>query len=156
MSLRVSFFILVTICLFAFKNNYNNLGYFIAVTCIMLSIIVINDFTISSSTLSVSKYYFFGLFRIKWHFNKGDKLKITSLGSDFGQDGEIPDYDRTASGLGCLFSILSLFSKSQIIIKEVKIVKLNEVDKVTKSVYINLDRYEFKQLQTYIQQSHST
>jgi hypothetical protein len=155
-SLRLTFFILGTICFFAFKYYHDNLGYFIAVVLITLSIIVVKDFIVCSHSFSISKYYFFGLIRKTWRFNKGDNVKVSSFGSDFGQDGEITVHDDTVSGLGCLFSIFSIFLPSKITMKEFKLEKFDEFNSHTKNVYILLNRPEFIHLETFIHQPQST
>ena len=154
-SLRLTFFILVSICFFAFESHHDNLGYFIAVTIIMLSIIVVKDFNVSLNSFSVIKYYFFGLIKIKWQFYKGEIVKVSSFGSGFGQDGEIVVHDETSSELGCLFMIFSIFLPPKITKKEVKIEKFDEFNSLTKSVHILLDRPEFTYLETFIHNQQS-
>ena len=156
LSIRLTFFILGTICFFAFKSHNDNLGYFIAVALITISIIVVNNVTIFFDSFLISKYYFFGLIKMTWCFKKVDKLKISSFGSDFGQEGEITVHDDTASGLGCLFSIFSIFLPSKITMKEIKIERFDEFDNLTKKVYILLDRPEFNFIKTFIPPPQST
>ena len=156
LSLRLTFFVFGAICFFAFKYHYDNLGYFIAVALITLSIIVVKDFIVSFDSFSISKYYFFGLIKWRWRFNKEDKIKASSFGSDFGQDGEIPDYDYEASELGCLFSIFSTFVPPKITMKKFKVGKFDEFNRPLKSVHILLDKPEFNYLQKFIHQPQST
>ena len=156
LSLRLTFFMLATICLFAFKYHYDNLGYFIAVVFITLSIIVVKGFTVWSDSFLISKYYFFGLIKKTWRFNKGENIKLSSFGSDFGQDGDVPDIDNIASGVGCLFSIFGMFVPPKITSKEFKVEKFDEASKLLNSVSVFLDRPEFNYLQTYIRPPQST
>jgi hypothetical protein len=150
LSLRLSFFILVPTCFLAFKYLYNNLGYFIAVTLITISIIVVKEFIVFSDSFQISKYYFFGLIKRNWQFNKAENIRISSFGSDFGEDGDIPDNDPTASGIGCLFSIFSVFMPPKIVKKEFKIEALNKSNNLIKRTNIFLDKCEFNYLLTFI------
>jgi hypothetical protein len=129
------------------------LGYFVTVAFIMLSVIVVKDIAISVNSFLVSKYYFFGLIKWTWNFNKGNNIKLSSFGSDFGQDGESSFHDDTATGLGCLFVIFEVFSHPKIVMKEFKIEK---TDSPSRRVYILLDKYEFDNLQKLIHQPQST
>jgi len=152
-SLRLVFLILGTGCFLAFNYHYDSLGYFVSVILITLSIIVVKDVAISVDSFLVSKYYFFGLIKWTWNFNKGNNIKLSSFGSDFGQDGESSFHDDTATGLGCLFMILEVFSPPKIVMKEFKIEK---IDSPSKRVYILLDKYEFDNLQKLIHHPQST
>jgi hypothetical protein len=154
--LRLTFFILGTISFFAFKSHYDNLGYFITVVLITLSIIVVKDFIVLIDSFLISKYYFFGLIKRTWRFDKDENIKISSFGSDFGQEGDIPDIDQTASGLGCLFSIFSVFAPPKITNREFKIEKFDEINNLLNRVHILLDKPEYEFLQTFIHRPHST
>lgn len=152
-SLRLTFLILAAVCFLAFNFNHDNLGYFVAVVIIMLSIIVVKDIVISVDSFFVSKYYFFGLLKRTWNFNKGDNIKLSSFGSDFGQGGELFFPDDTGIGIGCLFMIFEAFLPSKIVMKEFKIEKINSP---SKKVHILLDKYEFDNLQKLAHQPQST
>ncbi|MFT3704158.1 MAG: hypothetical protein QM802_17455 [Agriterribacter sp.] len=155
LALRLSIFILGAICILAFKFQNENLGYFIAVILILFSIIVVKDFEVRPNSLKISKYYFWGLFCRRWEFNKEDNIKVSSLGLDFGQEGDTPDFDDAGAGIGCLFSIFSLFAKPKITMKQFKIDKFDESNIHLKSVRILLNRSEFKYLETFVNQLQS-
>ncbi|RZK02759.1 MAG: hypothetical protein EOO46_18330 [Flavobacterium sp.] len=140
-------------CFLAFNFRYDNLGYFIAVVFVFLSPIVPNTFTVYLDSFLIRRYYFFGLFRRTWYFEKGQKIKISSYGSDFGQNGEVPGYDSNhmGRGLGCLFSIFSVFLPSKIVRKEFKVEKLDIIDISIDTGYIVLDREEFSYLDKFTQ-----
>jgi len=148
LSLRLSFFFLAAICSLAFIYHYDNLGYFIIVALITISIIVVKDFVVFSNSFEVSKYYFFGFIKRRWKFNQDENIKVSAFGSDFGQDGEIPDFEDIESGLGCLFSILSIFMPPKITRKEFKVQAYNETNILLKRVHILLDKSEFNYLKT--------
>jgi hypothetical protein len=153
LSLRLALLILGGVSLLAFKYHHDNLGYFVTVVIITLSIIVVKDVAISVDSFSVSKYYFFGLVKWTWNFNKDNNIKLSSFGSDFGQDGESSFHDDTGTGIGCLFMIFEVFLPPKIVMKQFKIEKL---DNPTKRVDILLDKYEFDNLQQFIKQPQST
>ena len=155
-SLRLSFFIFGAICFFAFKYHNENLGYFISVVLITLSLIGIKDFVVCSDSFQISNYYFFGLISRTWRFNKGDNVNVSTSGQDFGQDGDVPLIEDTAHGLGCLFSLFSIFVPPKITRKYFKIEKFDEFNKLSKSVYVLLDRPESNYLQTFVHQPQST
>ena len=150
------FFILCAGCFLLFKYHYNNLGYFIAVVFITASIIVIKNLAVLSDSFEISKYYFFGLVKRAWQFNKDENIKVSSFGSDFGQDGDIPDIDGGASGIGCLFMIFSIFVPPKITKKEFKIEKFDDTNNLLKRVRIILDRSEFNYLQAFVSRPKST
>lgn len=150
LSLRLSFFTLGIICFLAFKYHHDDLGYFITVVLLTLSIIVVKDLIVCTDSFQISKYYFFGLIKRTWQFNKGENIKVSSFGSDFGQDGDIPYIDDSASGLGCLFSIFSIFVPPKIIKKEFNVEKFGETNNLLNRVNILLDRPEFNYLKKFI------
>ena len=150
LSLRLSFFILCLICFLAFIYSYDKLGYFIALTLATMRIIVVKGFIIYLDSFQVSKFYFFGLFKRKWHFNKSENIRVLPLGSDFGEDGVAPNVDDGGSGLGCLFSIFSMFSPPTITKKEYKVENLNETNDKINSTRILLDRPELNYLDSFI------
>jgi len=115
-----------------------------------MSIIVIKNIIVSPNNLHIVKYYFFGLVKINWQFEKTDFLQLKSYGSDFGAEGEYVDTDPTGTGLGCLFGIFAVFTKSEIIHKEIIIEKLSSMETVVKRVYIDVDRGEYKILQRFV------
>lgn len=156
LSLRLIFFILTTICFFAFKYQNENLGYFIAVVFLALSIIVVKGLVVFSDSFLVSKYYFFGLVKRTWQFTKGENINISSFGSDFGENQDISIHDDSASGIGCLLSIFLFLVPPKITIKRFSIEKFDETHKLLKSVSLLLDRSEFKYLQIFIYQPHDT
>ena len=152
-SLRLAFLLLGSVCFLAFKYHHDNLGYFVTVVFIILSVIVVKDIEISVDSFLVSKYYFFGLIKWTWDFNKGNNIKVSSYGSDFGHDGESSFHYDTPTGLGCLFMIFEVFLPPKIVMKEFKIEIINSP---SKRVYILLDKYEFDNLQKLIHQPQST
>ena len=147
--MRLSFFFLAAICSLAFIYHYDNLGYFIIVALITISIIVVKDFVVFSNSFEVSKYYFFGFIKRRWKFSKDENIKVSTFGSDFGQDGEIPDYQDIESGLGCLFSIFLIFMPSKITRKEFKIQAYDETNILSKRADIFLDKSEFSYLKVF-------
>ena len=151
--LRLTFLTLTITCFLAFNFHYDNLGYFIAVVFVFLSLIILDNVIVYSDSFLIRKYYFFGLCRRTWYFDKGQKIKISSFGSDFGQDGEIPDYDSShvVPGLGCLFSIISVFLPHKIVRQEFKVEKLDILDNSIDTAYIVLDRQEFSLLDKFAQ-----
>ena len=147
LSLRILLFILGTVCFLAFHYQYNNLGYFIAVVLILLSIIVVKNFIVFQDSFQISKYYFFGLIRFRWKFNLEEKFKILSLGADFGGEGDVLNTEPDAAG--CLLLVLSVFfpSGSGVIKKEFRIERSGKVNTPFSRVHIFLDRVEFNYLQ---------
>ena len=148
--LRLTFIILLTSCIFAFTNNFLNLGYFLAVVLIGMSIIVNKNIIVFPNNFQIIKYYFFALLKIKWQFEKADHLQLKSYDSDFGAEGEYYDTDSTGTGFGCLFSIFAIFMKSEIIRKEIRIEKLSTIKKIINSVDIKVDRSEYRLLQDFV------
>ena len=149
LSLRFSSLIIGAICFFFFYYHFDNLGYFTVVVLCTLAIIIIDDFIVSENSFSISKYYFFGF--IKWThlFNKGDKITASSYGSDFGEDGEIPDYD-ASSGVGCLVSIFYVFVPPKISMKDFKIRKFDDYNTSIKRIQILLNKSEYEHLKKFI------
>ncbi len=144
LSLRIVFFVLITSFLLSFKYNQSNLGYFTSVVLITLSIIVIKDFIVFEDSFQVSKYYFFGLIKRKWQFNKSDNINVTSSCSEFGQDDNMPNIDDSiGSGLGCLFTIFFIFKPSKIVNRQFNFEQLDETFTHIKSVNVALDNNEF-------------
>jgi len=141
--------ITVLLCLFAFRNHFENLGYFLAVLLLASSIITIKKFVITEREILVSKYYFFGIIKCNWKFGKYDQVRISSFGSDFGKEGEVPDFQNT-SELGCLFSILAIFLPYRITKKAFTIEKLGESNRHKRRVQILLDETEFGHLKKFV------
>ena len=150
LSLRLLFLILGTACFFAFKYHYDNLGYFILVVLIFMSIIVVRDFKVYSESFQISKYYLFGLIKRQWQFNKGSKIEITSFDSEFGAEGDPVDLDSTGTGLGCLVSIFSGFMPSRVTKRRFNIEMFSEANKLLKRVHIVLEKPEYNYLKTFI------
>jgi len=150
LSLRVVFFVLVICCLFTFKYSYSNLGYFLLVIFITLSIIVIKNFMVFENSFQISKYYFFGLVKLKWEFNKSDNINVTSYDSDFGQDDDMPNIDdSTGTGLVCISSIFYIFKPSKIIYRQFNFELLDQNFTYLKSVNVALDDHEFNFVKDY-------
>ncbi len=141
--LRLSFFILGIACFAAFNDNYNNLGYCIAVALLFLSIISLKNLTIYTDSFLIEKYYCFGFIKRSWQFNKEDKLRLTSFGSSFGESGETPDHANDPVGLGCLYSVFSVFLPPTITKKPFKVAQLDELNTTLKSVTIILNKTEY-------------
>jgi hypothetical protein len=143
-SLRIVFFLLVTSSLLAFQYNHTNLGYFLSVVTITLSIIVIKDFIVFEDSFQICKYYFFGLIKRKWEFNKSSNINVTSYDSEFWQNDDMPNIDDSSgTGLGCLFSIFFIFKPSKIVNRQFNFELLDETFKHLKSVHVALNNNEF-------------
>ena len=153
LALRVSFFIATLLCVFAFKYHFENLGYFLSVLLVTSSIIIVNDFVVTDQELNVSKYYMYGFIKINWKYLKNDQIKISSYGSDFGKEGEIPDFQNT-SDLGCLFSIFAVFLPYRITKKSFTLERLGESIQHKRQVQILLNEVEFGHLQKFVINSH--
>lgn len=153
LGLRLSFFILGSICFFAFTYHHESLGYITAVAIISLNFIVVKNFMVSSDSLQISKYYFFGLINRNWQFNKGDNIKISSFSLDFDEDDHSPYVDDGNSGIGCLFFLYSSVVPPKITRKEFKIEKFDLSNHRLKRVHILLDSYEYKCLRKFISES---
>ncbi len=69
LSLRVSFIVLSAICALSFIYDYDKVGYLASVLLFTLIFIVVKDFTVSSDSFQISKFYFFGLIKRSWRFN---------------------------------------------------------------------------------------
>ncbi len=154
LALRLSFIIATLLCVLAFKFHFENLGYFLSVLLVVSSLIVINDFVVTDKELIVSKYYLFGLIKINWKYLKFDHIKITSYGSDFGKEGETPDF-QNVSDLGCLFSIFAVFQPYRITKKSFTLEKLDDSNKKKTKVQILLNSVEFRHLKEFVTDSHS-
>ena len=154
-SLRSLFVALCIICLYAFPNNFLNLGYFISILLILLSIVVVKNFIIFTDSFQITKFYFFGLIKRKWQFERGENIQIKSYGSDFGQEGEVPDFGDSETGVGCLFYIISIFNPPKITYKEFTIQVLGKAGAL-KRVQILLNQEEYNLLETFINKPHST
>jgi hypothetical protein len=151
LSLRISFFILGAICFLAFIYHFDNLGYFVAVVFIAISIITIRNFIVFPDSFQVSKYYFFGLIKRRWQFHKGENLHISTLGADFGEDADNPDIGDIE--VGCLFFILSIFVRPKIVKKEFTVEKRSETNVVLERVHIFLDKAAFNYLKPFMSES---
>jgi hypothetical protein len=143
LSLRLLFVLLLTISYLAFKSHNYNLSYFIVVVMIFTSIIVVTDFIIFIDSFHISKYYFFGLFRVKFNFNKLEKVQIISNGVNFGEDDEINYSDETDTGIGCLFTIFQFFYTPKVAKKEFFIERNSENIDLKKRIKILLDETEY-------------
>lgn len=148
-SLRLLFLILATSCFLAFKYHQDNVGYFVSVILIMVSMIVVKDIVIYVDSFLVSKYYFFGLIKSTWNFKKEMTIKLSSFGSDYGENGESPMYDDPATELGCLFMIIAIFSPPAITMKAITI---ETIDTPVQRVVLALNKYEFDTVQKFIGQ----
>ncbi len=148
--LRLSFFILGIACYASFNTHYNNLGYCIAVALIFLSSITLKNLSIYAASFLIEKYYFFGFIKRGWQFNKEDNLRLTSFGSNFGENGETPDHANDPVGLGCLYSVLSVFLPPTITKKPFKVAQLDELNTILKSVTIILNKTEYDYLRKFI------
>jgi hypothetical protein len=142
--LRLSFIIILVVCFFAVHNKISSLAFFLSVVFIGISIAVINNIIVFPNNFKIVKYYFFGLIKVKWQFEREDYLQLKSYGFDFGAKVELQDVDIPDRELGCLFSIFTPFVKSEIIRKEIRIEKLSSIKTVITGVNIKIDKSEYK------------
>ncbi|MCG2614727.1 hypothetical protein LZZ85_10565 [Terrimonas sp. NA20] len=152
LSLQFTFFILAAICFWAFKFQYDTVGWLVVVIFITLSIVVTRDFRVKTDSFSISKYYFFGLVKITWSFRRGEAINAFSFDPDFGQDGEAPSLEDPNMELGCLYLVFVTLSPPKIAKREFKIEKLNELGQRSQSVNMCLFKTEFNHLQTFLRQ----
>lgn len=148
--LRLSLIVLGTICSLAFMFNNQNLGYFIIVIILSLSFIVVNGFSVQDDSFQISRYYFFGIFKKRWQFHKVDHLKISSFGPGFGEDGNSSYLDDGETGLGCLFSLFTLFVPPKIQRREFKIESFTDTNDRQSTVSIILNKEEYNYLVPFI------
>lgn len=153
--LRLSFFILGAGCFSAFNDHYNNLGYCIAVTLFFVSTISLKNLTIYTDSFLIEKYYCFGFIKKSRQFTKEDNLRLTSFGSNFGESGETPDHANDPVGLGCLYSVFSVFLPPTITKKPFKVAQLDELNTILKSVTIILNKTEYNHLLPFIKTTES-
>ena len=150
LSLRLSFIILVTTCALSFIYHYDKIGYFTSVVLLTLTFIVLKDFIVSPDSFRISKFYFFGLIKREWFFNKTENIKISTFGTDFGDDGDVVFID---SGVPAPLSILSfflIFAPPKITMNEFKIEKMDEMYCPINAVRILLSEHEFNYLNPFI------
>ena len=115
-----------------------------------MGIIVVKEIIVLSDSFQITKYYFFGFIKRKWKFDKSETIYFKSYGSGFGREGDIPNLDDSASGLGCLFTIFCAFVEPPLITKkEFTIEMINDSNVVIKGVQIFLNEQEFIFLQTF-------
>lgn len=153
LSLRISFFILGAIYFLSFIYHFDNLGYFVAVVFIAISIITIRNFIVFPDSFQISKYYFFGLIKRRWQFHKGENVHISTLGADFGEDADRPDVDIEDIEVGCLFFIFSIFVRPKVVKKEFTVEKRSETNVVLERVHIFLDKAEFNYLKLFMREA---
>ncbi len=148
--LRLSFFILGAICAYAFINQYEKLGYFISVVLFTVVFIVIKDVIVSADSFQVYKFYFFGLIKRRWVFNKNDNVKVSTYGTDFGEDGDVPFVESSDAAPISILSFFLIFAPPKITMNAFKVQKFSETYLVISSVRVLLDKHEFNYLNSFI------
>lgn len=109
--LRSISFVAGVFCYFSFKDGYTNLGYFLSVVLIFLSIIIIEDLVVYPDWFKVKRFYFLGLLPVKWTFCKADNVVLHSNTSGFEEEDDADGFSHFETPAGCLFYIYSLFGK---------------------------------------------
>ena len=144
----ISFCIAATCC-FAFKQNSMNLGYFLFVTLIFLSIIKSENLLIFADFFVIKKYYFFGLIILSHKFNKIDNLRYRSYSQDYNTLLEWEYSDNSGTAIGCLFSLVLFFKRSTVAYREFVLEKI-EFDQVSLKISVILSKKEYDILQNFI------
>jgi hypothetical protein len=109
MALRIVSLLLGFLCYYSFDSFNTNLGYFLSVILVLLSIVVIENFKVFPNSFQVKRFYFFGFFPVKWNFMK-DEFDIRSYGSNYGEEGDALELGQAETGAGCLFYLFTIFS----------------------------------------------
>jgi hypothetical protein len=150
-SLQLLLAVLLTGALVSFHYQKSNLGYFLAVSLIFLSLIVLKDFRVTNDAVQVKKYFAFGILPLTWTFNQYE-IRYEMYGSGF--DG-IPDQtydDDSGTGLGCLFMIYSMVFPGKI--SKVNFTIFNTAKNgFFKSVNILLNKREYDKLFEFVHRS---
>jgi hypothetical protein len=151
--MRLLAVLLIAIGFFAFKWGYSNFGYFILVAFISLSVVVITDFSVSTESIVIKRYFIFGFYRLSWCFEDGSEIAANSFESDFGESSHSGNYPAAETNVGCVFSLFELFFPSKITRREFIIsTKSDPSDKV--KLLLNKEEYEF--LRGFMQKGHRT
>ena len=148
--LRLVFLLLLILLSFSFIINYHNLGYFLIVIFLGLSTIVIKDFRVYSNSITISKYYLFGLINKNWKLHEESIVGAFSMDSDFGAHTEYPQFDFNQHEAGCLMSLFSIFMPSRIVAKEFKIEVTDKLGLRSSSVYVLLNEREYNYLKKFL------
>ena len=116
------------LCYLSFDSGYTNLGYFLSVVLVFLSIIVIKDLVVFPDSFRVKKIYFFGFLPIGWRYTKKEKIILHSYASEFEEEDDAGGFSNMETAAGCLFYIYSVFGKQNRITHRKFTIK-KEVDK---------------------------
>ena len=155
LGLRISFFILVTAFVLAFINHNEKPVYFISVVLFSLSFISIKKFIVSKDSFQISKFYFFGLIKRTWIFKKSDNIKVSTFGTDFGEEGDFPFVDSGDSAPLSIISFFFIVARPKITMNEFKVEKFDETNWLISSVRILLNKDEFNYLNSFIRQQNN-
>ena len=143
--LRLLLIASVAIAILLIVNDNIKLLYFVAFLLLIFSLIVVDNFRRTYTSLIIDKYFLFGLIRITWTYDKSERVVIKSEGYRFGDDAEVPVFDSGESIFGLLFSMIySVFGKPKIGRIRFSVQKLKPSGLITKPVYIFLDREEYR------------
>lgn len=153
--LRLSGIFLTAACILSFSNHHTNAGYFLAVLCISLGLICIKNIRVFTNYFQVEKYYLFGWIKRKWLFRQMDNIALKSVEKDFGAQEDYEVTDPGGSALGCMASIIAIFLKGTVTIREFTIEKSDNDGNIKGSVYITLNQEEYWLLQRFAEQAGS-
>ena len=140
--LRLSFVLLLPLCILSFLYGNSSLGYFVSVALLTLCPIVVKDFVVEESSFYISKYYIFGLIKVTWKFDERHLLKITSFGDAFGSVGDSTHEGSGSSELGCLYMILSVFLPPVVIQKRFKLSQIKDQRSISVDIMLNEAEYD--------------
>ena len=150
-SLRILFAALICAFSYAFVKHIIILDYVLTFLFVSLSLLVVKDFSFSPGYLEIKKFYFFGIIKRKWCFDKTENIKVTSSNPDFGEEFDPPSFDDWETPtLGCLASILFTIFPTRVTHKKFTIESLEGSEKVTKRVQILINKEEYGLLKTLI------
>jgi hypothetical protein len=123
------------------------------VALLFLSLIKLQDITVSQEKLRISKFYFFGLIKREWFLSKGQLVDIIPLGSEFGQTADPPSAE---FDVGCILTLLALLIPYKVRKREFIIKIYREQKRSIENLMITLEKHEFITIESFVNSSHST
>ena len=99
------------LCYLSLDKGIVNLGYFLAVVLVFLSIVVIKNLVVFPDSFQVKKIYFFGVFPVNWNFRKDERVVLHSYTSEFEEEDDADGFSHMETTAGCLFYIYAVFGK---------------------------------------------
>jgi hypothetical protein len=85
--LRITFFIVITLCFYLYKNGLGDYAFVLAFLLVICSVFPITGLKIEESSFIIKQYYCFGLFHRTWTFFKGDDITLHSFDLGFNDGG---------------------------------------------------------------------